>query len=66
MDRDKKRIVVNNKVYNENKTEFDIIERSHFVIIYSSDLIPIDKIYILESHNEFEKLFIKTMKPIKI
>lgn len=52
MDKYKKRIVVNSKTHNRYKTEFDELVKTHHVLIFSDDLVPEDRILIMDSEAE--------------
>ena len=62
MDKYKKRIAVNPDTYNRYKSEFDELVKTHHVLIFPDDLVPEDRILIMDSEaEEMERI----MKPFK-
>jgi len=59
IDKEKKRIVINPKIYNLYKDELDQISKECFAIIIQSDLVPEDNIFIINSEKEIQDKFFK-------
>jgi len=55
IDKDKQRIIIHPFLYNKYKDKFDQIKKEYYVVIIENNLIPADKIIVMESERDSEE-----------